>query len=309
MTKLVGRFDMDEICVIIPYFNPSKYLALFRNYQICTSDLKNNKVEYLTIELSFDGEYDIPTSEPVIQLRSDSIMWQKERLINFGVSQLPSQYTKFAWVDCDVLFESPDWLEQAKKKLDEVDIIQLFKRVFYLPNGDKSYQGRHQIMVQGVIWQNRTHRNWLERRREKLLPFSSPGFAWAANRASFENGLYDKNIIGSGDTFIVDSILGSWNIHGFASKFTDAMKADMAIWLSGQKSLTYDYIPQSIYHLHHGSLKNRQYMDRHNLVLDNDFDPSLDIEIKNNVFEWASDKPNLHSGIINYFNERNEDEN
>jgi hypothetical protein len=236
-------------------------------------------------------------------------MWQKERLINYGVSQLPPSCKKFAWVDCDVLFEFNDWVNQAEKKLDEVDIVQLFKRVFYLPSGDESYKGRHDIMVQSVIWQVKTHRNWLNRRKAKMLPFSSPGFAWAARRDAFVEGIYDKNIVGSGDTFLVDAILGSWEIHGFASKFTLAMKSDMAIWLNKQRKWTYDYVPQSIYHLYHGSLKKRQYMDRHNIILDNNFDPSLDIVLKDNVFEWASDKPNLHSGIIEYFNGRDEDEN
>lgn len=295
--------------VIIPYFNPAKYEALQRNYSIFSHELKKAKINYLTVELSFDGSYDIPTSEDVIRLRSDSIMWQKERLINFGVSQLPLKCDKFAWVDCDVLFEHKDWLDQAKAKLDQVDIVQLFKRVFYLPSGHESYSGSHDIMVQSVIWQAKTHRNWLHRRVNKMLPFSTPGFAWAARRDAFPNGLYDKNIIGSGDTFIVDSILDSWSIHGFSTKFTLGMKADMGKWLACQRKLTYDYIPQSIYHLYHGSLQDRRYMDRHNLVLDNDFDPAKDIVLVNNVFEWDSNKPALHSGIIDYFGGRNEDQN
>jgi hypothetical protein len=163
-------------------------------------------------------------------------------------------------------------------------------------------------MVQSVIWQAKTHRNWLARRARKELPFSTPGFAWAARTNTFAGGLYDKNIIGSGDTFIVDTILNSWEIHGFAKKFTRSMKFDMWNWLSQQKDLSYDFLPDSIYHLYHGSLKNRRYMDRHNILIDHDYSPKTDIILSGDVYEWSSDKKEMHNLIRDYFFGRLEDE-
>lgn len=296
---------MKKFWCVIPYFNPAKYEALQRNWSIFTHELRRKKINHVTVELSFDGSYDIPESFDVIRLRSNSVMWQKERLINHGVSLLPSSCEYYAWLDCDVLFEMDDWVDQAVYKLDSNDIIQLFKRVYYMPKDCESFDGRYDTMVQGVIWQNLTHKNWLERRRTKCLPFSSPGFAWAARR---DFVLYDKNIVGSGDTFIVDCLLGSWDIHGFAKKFTPKMREHMMNWCSQLPNLKYDYIPQSIYHLYHGSLKNRGYMDRHDILIDNDFDPTTDIRYENNVLEWNTDKQDLHDRIRKYFYDRKEDE-
>ena len=58
--------------------------------------------------------------------------------------------------------------EKAIEKLQKSDIIQLFKRVFYLPFGHTSWNGVKETMLQGVIWQNIIHKNWLERRKNKI---------------------------------------------------------------------------------------------------------------------------------------------
>lgn len=293
---------------ITTYFNPAKYKKLLLNYHVFADQLNRQGVNLITIELSFDGSFDIPQEDNVYRLTSNSVMWQKERLINYGVSKLPPNEDKFAWVDCDVLFDNPNWANDASSKLDSCDIVQLFKRVYYLPNGDSKYVGRHDIMVQGVIWQAKTHRNWLDRRSSKELPFSSPGFAWAARKNAFIGGIYDKNIIGSGDTFLVDMILNSWEIHGFAKKFTRSMKFDMWNWLSQQRVLSYDFLPDSIYHLYHGSLNNRRYMDRHNILIEHNYSPKNDIILKNEVYEWNSNKEEMHNQIRDYFFGRLEDE-
>ena len=239
-------------------------------------------------------------------------MWQKERLVNHAVANLPPECKYFAWLDCDVLFGNKDWANLAVEKLQTVDIIQLFKRVFYLPKGDCCYKNRHLTMLQGVMWQNKIHRNWLQRRKNKDLPFSSPGFAWAARRDAFSHcgGIYDKNIIGSGDTFLVDVYLDSFEIHGYAAKFNRFMKKDMMSWCEKFRSVNKktDYIPVDLYHLWHGSLKNRRYMDRHDIVLAYDYDPENDVRLENDVYEWNSDKPEMHEGIKGYFFGRKEDD-
>ena len=137
------------------------------------------------------------------------------------------------------------------------------------------------------------------------LPFSVPGFAWACNKSLFDDlgGLYDKNIVGSGDTFLVDCYLNSWDIHGFSSKFNDYMKVDLMSWKERlqAKKPALDYIPVDIYHLWHGSLKNRKYMDRHDIILKYNYDPLNDIILKDDVYEWNTDKFEMHEDIKQYF--------
>lgn len=304
---------MSEFWAVTTFFNPAGFKSLLNNYFLFAEGLARVGVPLLTVECVFgDAGYQIPEGPNVHRVRGRSVMWQKERLINHAESLLPASCKYFGWLDCDVLFTQDDWAGQAVSRLQKADVIQLYKKVIYLPRGHTSFVGEKLMTVQGVIWQKMIHRNWLARRRSRELAFSAPGFAWACRRDTFAplGGIYDRNIVGSGDTFIVDCLLDSWDIHGFAKKFTPAMKVHMGSWRDRFQALglKYDYIPVDIWHLWHGSLKNRKYMDRHDVILRYDFDPMADIMLSGNVYEWASDKPGLHADIRQYFFDRLEDE-
>lgn len=304
---------MDNFYVITVFFNPAGFSSLLKNYFIFAERIKQQNVKLLTVECAFEnGPFYIPEGPGVHRVRSNSVMWQKERLINYGVSQLPADCKYYGWVDCDVLFLSDDWAVQAVNKLEKADVIQLFKKVHYMPLGMESYDGSKVPFMQGVAWQYKIHKNWLIRRKNNDLTFSVPGFAWACKRSLFEDigGIYDRNIVGSGDTFLVDCYLDSWEIHGFASKFNENMKRELMIWRDKlvAKKPVLDYIPVDAAHLWHGSLKNRRYMDRHDIILKYDYNPVEDVRIENGVLEWNTDKPGMHADIRQYFYDRKEDE-
>lgn len=303
---------MGDFCVITVFFNPAGFSSLLNNYFIFAEQLKRQGVRLITVECAFnDSPYYIPDGQDVHRLHSNSVMWQKERLINYGVSKLPDDCKYYAWIDCDVLFHQDDWAQQAVDKLQTADVIQLFKKVYYMPKGMLQYDGSKIPMMQSVAWQWKIHRNWLQRRKTRELNFSVPGFAWACRRELFADlgGLYDRNIVGSGDTFMVDCYLDSWDIHGFASKFNDHMKKDLMDWCARlrTKNPVLDYIPVEISHLWHGSLKNRKYMDRHDIISKYDYNPSEDVKLVNNVLEWNSSKEEMHNDIKQYFYDRQED--
>lgn len=307
---------MGKLCVITVFFNPAGFSSLLKNYFLFAEQLKRQNVELITVECAFNnGPFYIPESKNVHRLKSDSVMWQKERLINYGVSKLPDDCEYYAWIDCDVMFHNEDWATLAVEKLQTADVIQLFKKVYYMPKGMLKYDGSKIPFLQSIAWQWKIHRNWLERRMNNELSFSVPGFAWACRRDLFKNidgkdGLYDRNIVGSGDTFLVDCYLDSWAIHGFASKFNQHMKKSLMNWCSALrlKKPVLDYIPVDISHLWHGSLKNRKYMDRHDIITKYDYDPLSDISLEKDVYEWSSNKPEMHDDIRQYFYDRKEDE-
>lgn len=276
--------------------------------------MKRQGVNLMTVECAFgDDEFEIPSSPTVHHVRAKSVMWQKERLVNYAVSKLPAECKYYGWLDCDIIFTQDNWVSQTIERLQKANIVQLFKKVIYLPQGHLEFNGKDKIMqVQSVAWQKVIHNNWLARRKAKQLDFSAPGFAWACQRSFFEDlgGIYDRNIIGSGDTFLVDCCLDSWAIHGFANKFTEPMKKHMMDWAAKLKAKkpVINYIPVDIWHLWHGSLKNRKYMDRHDVILKHNYDPMSDIVLTGDVYEWNSDKKEFHEDLRQYFYSRKEDE-
>lgn len=295
---------------VTTFFNPAGYSSLAANHALFAANLRRQGVNLLTVEVAF-GDDPFYLKGDVVTLRSPSCMWLKERLINWGVSQLPPDCDSFAWVDCDLLFGSDDWALQAADKLKTVDVLQLFRRVYYMPKGDIAYQNRQDHAFDGIVAQRARNRRWLERREDKDLPFACPGFAWAARRGVFDHvgGIYDKDIVGSGDCVLVDCLMGTWKLHGHDVKFNDRMKQHIDEWSAefGNKQLEVDYLPVDLFHLWHGSLRNRRYMRRHEILRDHDYDPKVDVRLSGPVFEWATAKPEMHQAVKDYFYARLED--
>lgn len=289
---------------ITTFFNPAGYKALVNNHALFSHNLRRQGVKLLTIEVAFGN--DPFYLEGVEQIRSKDCMWLKERLINYGMSILPNDCDKFAWLDCDLLL--PDgWNSSVISALDKCDVIQLFRRIYYLPPGHTEYRGEQQHAFDGIIAQRAKNRNWLVRRENKDLPFAAPGFAWAARRDF--GGVYDWDIVGSGDCIFVDSLVDSWALHGYERKFSERMKQHIQSWASEfkKKRINVDYLPVDLFHLWHGDLRNRGYMKRHEILLSCDYDPDKDVKLVGPVFEWSSDKLDMHRGIKDYFNTRLED--
>lgn len=233
-------------------------------------------------------------------------MWMKERLINYGCSLLPSECDMFAWIDADLIFADTDWASKAVQKLKNNHVIQLFKRVFYLPQGHLDYQGEHVLTFPGIVYQKNCYKNWFEKRINKEIGFGAPGFAWAARRG-FE--IYDRDVAGSGDCVLADALLNTWDLHGHKTKYNQHMKDDISDWCNRLPSLSIDYLPVDVFHLWHGNINSRGYLKRHQAFIDNDFNPKEDIKLNGPVFQWNSTKTGLHEKVKDYFFSRQEDSN
>ncbi|HET9413019.1 MAG TPA: hypothetical protein VFO74_02715, partial [Pseudolabrys sp.] len=81
----------------------------------------------MTVELSFNGRFELTNQDAdiLIQLRGGALLWQKERLLNLALKAVPSNATKIAWFDCDVILKRSDWADEAKSQLKEFRVIQL----------------------------------------------------------------------------------------------------------------------------------------------------------------------------------------
>lgn len=279
--------------VITVIFNPANYKSRLENYFRFRDRLENQKIKLTTIELTFPGQD--PQITDALHLTSDSIMWQKERLINYAVSLLPEE--PFAWLDADLLL--PDgWDDLALTKLETCDFLQLFENIILLDKNNNCNEKK-----QGIIWQYKNNSDWLTKRQKKVLPHAEPGFGFLSKKKFY---LYDKMICGGGDNLFIDKLLDSYEIHHYWGKLTDKMKQDALKWRTYSKKV--DYLPIEIHHLWHGTIKNRAYLTRDLIFKKHDFDPEKDITLKNNVYEWCTDKSEFHQEIKEYFQNRKEDQ-
>ena len=302
-----------DMGIITSYFNPARYASKLRNYISFISPIEHSGLPYITIECVFDdAPFELSSFKNVVKVRAKDVMWQKERLLNIALQSLPSQCTKVVWIDCDILFRNPGWATEASTMLDIYPVIQPFNKVIRLPRGHNSYVGT------GTKWEGFSSKYMKNPNALVLGKFHShghTGFAWAARREILEmHGFYDACIVGGGDHLMAHGFCGDWDSTCFKLilRHNEAHIDHAVDWC---KRVYQDvrarvgYIPGEILHLWHGNIDNRQYSDRSVKLANFAFNPAIDLKIGcNGAWEWSSEKPGLHQWLIQYFQQRQEDE-
>lgn len=125
------------------------------------------------------------------------------------------------------------------------------------------------------------------------------------------HGLYDACIAGGGDKTTASGALGRLEDAIVANKMNPRRAEHYLAWarpFSEAVQRRVGYVPGRIFHLWHGELKHRQYVERHSWL--ESFDPFTDIaRDRNDCWRWYSDKPDLHARFRRYFETRHEDGN
>jgi hypothetical protein len=201
--------------VMTSYYNPARYKRRLTNYRIFRANLRTPLV---TVELSYDGHFELTESDAdiLIQISGGAVLWQKERLLNIAIKSIPQNVSSIAWIDCDVIFERPDWVDEAELQLSKVNIVQLFSDLVDLNSeGYQSDVKYHSVrpsghgiisaINEGALTLDAATASW-----DRVRSFPC-GLAWAARRGILEDhGLYDAMIVGGGDTAMAHTIYGQF---------------------------------------------------------------------------------------------------
>jgi hypothetical protein len=140
------------------------------------------------------------------------------------------------------------------------------------------------------------------------------GFAWAARREIFgEIGLYDRAIAGTADHLMAHAATGQIE-HACIERafFGDSIKAHFSRW--GKRFFevvrgNLGFVEGDIYHLWHGELKNRRYLERTRELSRLNFNPSTDLIVnRHNLYEFVPERDDLRFWMREYFRHRLEDE-
>jgi hypothetical protein len=303
---------VDDLWIISSFFNANGYKTKVRNCERFIRSIERSGLNCVIVECAFgDMPYAMPESPYVLQVRCRDIMWQKERLLNVALSRLPSQCSKVAWLDCDILFANPEWAVQASRMLDSYRVVQLFDKAIRLPQQHSFFSGEGDVWTSfASVYQDSPN----QLLRGDFANHGHSGFAWAARRdVLHEHGLYDACISGSGDHMMahafcgdwespcIDRILGDNNPH--REHFTDWCRR---VYRNVRASV--GCVTGTLLHLWHGDIDNRRYVMRNRELAALDFDPYQDIQINTaGCWDWATNKPPLHRWAARYYAGRKED--
>lgn len=277
-----------DICVAFCFFNPTGYIRPLQNTVFFQEKLRLAKIPYYSIEMLI-GDKPPMLANPTLRVRSKSSLFYKEALWNRLEREIPPQYTKVAFLDSDIIFSDPDWLDKISILLDSCDIVHPFETVDRL---NLAYE-KLDTLVSSV----------------KTPSVIGAGFGWALTRDYFHRigGFFENDYLGNNDMLFYYSIT-SENFNANSDKYS--LIKDMFIPYMNQVKSTepsITYLNTHIYHLSHGTLKNRKYGDRHVLTLGGIKESWDSLFSLNSDGFWELTDDSLNKKMIDYFVSRNED--
>jgi len=308
---LSQSFTIHALAVSTCYFNPLGYGRRRDNFKTFRDAALDQGADLWVIEAGVTGQWEVADDARmhVVRVRMRDLLWQKERLLNLLIEKLPPEYDAVAWVDCDVLFDNPTWVEDTREALKRHRVAQLFTHAAWL-GPDMRPQPWHSG---GYRFRESTAHSFVTRRR---LQFgrSHPGFAWAARRAVLREigGLYDRHILGSGDSMMAAAIAGladrvlPHTLRQWAGEYYRQWSDKAAAAVQGDVGC----VPGTLRHLYHGSLPNRRYRHRISRLMSLGFDPDRHIELdEEGLWRWTGAAPaEVRAYVEEYFHARREDD-
>jgi len=234
-----------------------------------------------------------------IKLRSDTPVWMKEKLINVGIKMLPEDWKYTAWIDADITFLNPNWVQDTIEALQTNDIVQMFRTAVNLgPNNEaiKIDKGFGYMYADSGTPYIKTDKygHW------------HPGYAWACTRSAFRgmgSSLLDWAILGSGDRHmamawigrVLDSCPG--NIHM-------SYKVMLMEYQYKCQNFNVSYVPGTILHHWHGRFEDRKYKERWDVLTRHAFNPIEDITMS---LRLTPSGKRMEKDLKAYFEGRRED--
>lgn len=300
---------MQDLHVIAVVSNPCRYQSRYRLYEDFSKHALDSGAILHTVESAFGERPHAVTAsgfENHHQVRTSSELWDKEPLINYGLSRLPADWKYVAWVDADITFSRPEWVSETVHQLQHFPLVQMFSEAHDLGPQYQSLH-KHTGFAYGYV-----HGLKMGKGYSSLV---HPGFAWAARREFLEStgGLIDFSILGAGDRNMACGMIGKIDgsvVPGLSAAYMEELHRwqDRAIRY-GKKNL--GYVPGSIFHHWHGKKRDRKYADRWKILVEEQYNPRTDIKRDTQgIYQLVVESERqirLRDRLRMYFRSRNED--
>lgn len=297
--------------VVAVISNPVRFHSRYRLFREWADQIESTpNAKLYVVEIAHgDRHFEVTETghERHLQLRNSHELWQKEAMINAGVRHLlPHDWKYLAWIDADVWFHDKKWALETIHELQSYHVVQPWSECIDLgPNGNvlQVHSSFASIVAAGQKLQSTP---------TEPYKFGHPGYAWACTREFYENvgGVMDFPILGAADSHMAWAMVNrvEASIHHRASAVYKQQARD---WQTKAFRVTNGHlgcVPGHLVHKWHGSKKNRFYQDRWKVLVENKFDPVLDIRRDHQgLWQFTPGKPNLTEACRRYFRSRNED--
>lgn len=311
----------DKLYVVTCVENPLRWRSRYLNYWDFHKHVTDSGGILYTVELALGNrkfEVTHPHNPRNIQIRSRDEMFRKENLQNLGAERLPLDAKYVAFIDADMIFTRPDWVQETLHQLQHFDIVQMFSSYSDL--------GPHHEVVRdkipSVVW---SYYNG----ETKLLPNpdvvqyyagshnyipGATGLAWAYRIEALDKlgRLMDRAILGSADWYMAYALLqrDDFRLQRETERVTPHYRDYLMAWIRNAVRIQANvgFVEGHVIHKWHGPKGKRGYSTRWKILEDNKFDPYVDLlTTHQGTYDWAGNKPKLRDEVRHYLRSRDED--
>jgi hypothetical protein len=303
--------NSSDLCVIATYFNPANYTTKRDNFFRFLEPLSRGGVTTVVAEGLIDRRNRLPDDLPctLVRVPCTEALWQKERLLNLALAQVPDSFPFLAWLDCDLLFAGPDWIPRSVAALRAgVGFLQPFDVAIELPRYDR---------LSGELWVRRAFGSLVggdhEIARQGHRAHGHAGFAWVTHTELVRStGFYDRCVTGCGDHLMAHAMTATADSACVADDLGPDSPAhrDFLTWSRPWTATNRPVASISgvVLHLWHGDRRHRRYLELNRELESMGFDPSVDLELTAaGSWRFASGRPDLVTWAQSYFQGRRED--
>lgn len=238
----------DRIYVVTSYFNWDGYNRKLANFRAFANRLHEQQIPLFAIECALgDRPFELGESA-ALRARTQSRLWQKEKLLNFAIRRLPESCEYVVWMDADLIFPDNGWPSRVQHALADADVVQTFSTVIRLAE-DNNLESLSTRVDKGIIAS-------LKHKNEHILSSRGhPGFAWAARRQFLLDWpLYDAAIVGGADKMMLCAWSDIADCPVTRSMTSPRSFKHFLDWAKGGRCRV-SYAPGVVYHLWHGEQK------------------------------------------------------
>lgn len=299
-----ARPTRDDMAVLMVMFNPTGSIRIQQNWLFVWNKCRAAGIPVFGAELLFPWQsVGLAPEFRTLTVRTDSIMFHKEKLLSRLTAEVPPQYTKLCCIDCDVVFARPDWYDAVSAALDEVPVVQPYATCHWLAGDLKTPIMSNPSAASQLDMIRAAHATGTTTRLT-----GHPGFAMAMRR---EIPLCEWAVVGGGDAVFFRAVTG------LVEEFADARMAGLMsrVWVEYAPTVrgSIGVVDGAIFHMWHGPLSGRQYYDRYvkfmaALPVGIEDIRELLVENADGVWTWRADVKNaLNTMMLRYFAGRDDD--
>lgn len=285
-----GRYKTHSEAVIVScFYNPQNSPYRLMAFQKWYRSIKHLNYRVIECLIGPDATSQLPNDPNIIQVRTESVLWHKETLLNKVIADLPEQFKYVFWLDADVLFTNDNWLVDSVRELQSgSNIVQPFEYCVHLernqlkPEFDVELAKKTSALTNKELdnkkrlWRSfcanivDLHFHWafetvLHGMSENYDEHGHVGFAWGARREVLEAcPLFDRALIGGADHIIAHAAAGQIPhpciTKGFGDNIDEVLEWSDRFYDVVQGRI--GYAPGNLYHIWHGDIAARQYLKR-----------------------------------------------